>query len=88
MLARKRGVMQQSQRTSSFDFSVAVQAAVDAARAGSGLLRVNDAANLIIMEHGLAPQQQPEVIDALCQQCIRQGISIEFQAREAEGLHA
>lgn len=70
------------QQDSSFDISAAVGEAVNAAHAGNGLLRVNDAAQSIILEHGLSQQQQPEIIDALCRQCIHSGVSIEFQPRQ------
>lgn len=71
-----------------FDLSASVRAAVETARAGSGLLRVNDAAQFIILEHGLNPMQQPAIIDALCRQCILSGVSIEFQPRESDRLPA
>jgi hypothetical protein len=76
--------MQQQQDTN-FDLSAAVRAAVDTALAGNGLLRVNDAAHFIIVEHGLSPLEQPAIIDALCRQCIRCGVSIEFQTNESNG---
>lgn len=72
----------QQQPDTNFDLSVAVREAVDTALAGNGLMRVNDAAYFMILEHGLSPLQQPAIIDALCRQCIRHGVSIEFQARE------
>ncbi|HEV7276258.1 MAG TPA: hypothetical protein VGN80_08220 [Devosiaceae bacterium] len=70
------------QQVASFDMGATVRAAVDAARAGNDLMRVNDTARFIIIEHGLDPLQEPEIIEALCRQCIICGVSIEFQARE------
>lgn len=76
------------QQTTSFDMRATVRAAVEAARAGNHLMRVNDAAKLIIIEHGLNPTQEPEIVDALCRQCIVCGVSIEFQTRESHRQNA
>lgn len=67
-----------------FDLQRAVRAAVDAVHAGNDLMRVNDAAKLIVIEYGLDPLQEAMIIDALCRQCIRCGVSIEFQSREGQ----
>ena len=61
-----------------------VRAAVAKVHAGSDLMRVNDAARLIIIEYGLEPLQEAAIVDALCRECIMRGVSIEFQARESQ----
>lgn len=72
------------QQDISFDLSASIRKAVETARAGSGLLRVNDAAQFIILEHGLSELQRSEIMDALCHQCIRCGVSIEFQPQASD----
>lgn len=71
------------EQSMSFDMRAAVRAAVDAVRAGNDLMRVNDTAKLIIIENGLNPLQEAEIVDALCRQCIICGVSIEFQGQES-----
>jgi hypothetical protein len=72
------------QSGTTFDLSTAVREAVERTRAGSGLMRVGEAADIIISQHGLSPLRQPEIVDALCRQCIRYGVSIEFQRQHEE----
>lgn len=74
----------QRQQNSDFDIQAATRVAVEAARAGNGVMRVHEAAHFIILEHGLSAQQQPAIIDALCHQCIRDGISIDFHATDID----
>jgi hypothetical protein len=68
--------------TTTLDVTNAVREAVERARAGNGLMRVGEAAQIIIAEHRLDPLRQPELVDALCRQCIRYGVSIEFQRQQ------
>lgn len=76
------------QQAIEFDMRKVVRAAVDAAHAGNDLMRVNDTARLIVIEYGLDPLQESEIVDALCRQCIMCGVSIEFQSREGQHLLA
>ncbi len=60
--------------------SRSVQAAVESAKHSGGVLRVKDAAKLIVAEHHCSVESTGMIMDALCAQGIRSGLAIEFQS--------